>query len=171
MTLEELKKELDAGESKPASDELARIVLNSDISKIKYFSVSWKPLAGNKGRLYTTVIYDDYSYICSSSALDKSICIDIIDRVEGLNLENPLFAYSDILSVDVVNLEKCTLDTDNVRVDGRFGLLISMYYNVHDNDYREDMLLYLKPKNVLKFKKDLEIAGRYDILMILECGL
>ena len=165
MNIEELIKKKNGEILSPDAYDLAESMFNSDFSKINYFSVSFKLISGDKGRLYTTIMYNNLPFTYKGSALPKSKCIDILNRVKALNGENPLYSYDDILGVDIVNLKTFKLCDDGITVNSKYGILLTIEYV--DDDF-DKACLYIRPGNILKFKKDLSDVGRYDLLMLLE---
>jgi hypothetical protein len=144
------------------ANELVSILLESDLSKIKYLSVSFKLLSNMKARLYTNIIYDDFPALYASTSLDKSECIFILNTLNSMEFPSMLDTYSDTMSFDAVNFKECVLYEDGHPTISKYGALLTLLYG--------DRLstLFIKPSNLIKLKEDLCRAERYDLLMLLE---
>lgn len=153
---------LDDGFPMVKANELMSILLESDLSKIKYLSVSFKLLSNMKARLYTNIIYDDFPTLYASTSLDKSECIFILNTLNHTEFPNTLSTYSDTMSFDAVNFKECVLCEDDLPTISKYGALLLLLYSDRSST------LFIKPSNLIKLKEDLCRAERYDMLFILE---
>lgn len=161
MNIYGLVKMLDDGSPMVSADKLVSILLESDLSKIKYLSVSFKILYNMRARLYTHIIYDEFPALYASTALDKSECISILRTLNSMEFPNILDIYSDTMCFDAVDFKECKLYEDDHPIISKYGALLSVVYG--------DRLstLFITPSNLVKLKEDLTHAERYDMLFIL----
>lgn len=153
---------LDDGFPMVSADKLVSILLESDLSKIKYLSVSFKLLSNMKARLYTNIIYDDFPTLYASTSLDKSECIFILNTLNHTEFPNMLDTYSDTMSFDAINFKECKLCEDDHHIISKYGALLLLMYGDRSTT------LFIKPSNLVRLKEDLCRAERYDMLFSLE---
>lgn len=162
MNIYSLIKMLDDGFPMVSADKLVSILLNSDFSKIKFCSISFKILSNPKARLYVHIIYDNFPILYTSTALDKSECIFILNMLNSIEFPDMLNVYSDTMSFDVVNFKECKLCEDENPIISKYGALLLLLYGDRSST------LFIKPSNFVRLKEDLINAERYDMLFILE---
>lgn len=162
MNIYGLVKMLDDGFPMVKANELMNILLESDLSKIKYLSVSFKILANMKARLYVHIIYDDFPILYSSTMLDKSECIFILNTLNSMEFPSMLDTYSDTMSFDAVNFKECVLYEDGHPTISKYGALLLLLYGDRSST------LFIKPSNLVKLKEDLCRAERFDMLFSLD---